>query len=62
MRTSSTQSFASTSSSTFNENLSFILNPVEIEKFEYYRKREGLLEKKSAKLLVGWQKRYFKLK
>ena len=62
MRTSSTASFASTSSSTLNQNLNFVLNPVEREQFEFHRKREGLLEKKSSAFLVGWQKRYFKLK
>lgn len=61
MRTSSTASFASTSSSTLNQSLNFILNPVELERFEHYRKMEGTLEKLSSSFLVGWQKRYFKL-
>ena len=60
MRTSSTVSFASTSSSTLNQNMKFILKPSELEKFEAYRNKEGTLEKHGTQFLVGWQKRYFK--
>jgi hypothetical protein len=62
MRTHSTVSFASTSSSTLNDNINYLLNPVEKEQFEYYRNKEGLLEKYSSAFLVGWQKRYWKIR
>lgn len=62
MRTHSTASFASTSSSTLNDNINFLLTPVEKEQFEFYRKKEGVLEKHSAAFLVGWQKRYWKIR
>ena len=62
MRTASVASYASTSSSTLNQNLEFILNTADREKFEFYRKKESMLEKNSSSFLIGWQKRYFKLK
>jgi hypothetical protein len=62
MRTASTASFASTSSSTLNQALEFHLTPVEREQFNYYAKKEGILEKLSSAFLVGWQKRYWKIK
>lgn len=55
-------SFASTSSSTLNNALEFHLNPVEREQFEFHRKKEGMLEKYSSAFLVGWQKRFWKIK
>lgn len=62
MRTGSMASFASTTSSTLNESLNFLLTPVEKERFEYFRKKEGLLEKHSSAFLVGWQKRHWKIR
>jgi len=57
-----TQSYASTSSSTLNDNINYLLTPVEREQFEYYRNKEGVLEKMSSAFLVGWQKRYWKIR
>ena len=38
MRTSSAESFASTSSLTLNQNLNFVLKPAELKQFEIFKK------------------------
>lgn len=61
MRTASLDSYASASSS-LKEALKFHLTPPEIMQFEQFKRKEGMLEKKSSKFMVGWQDRYFKIR
>ena len=61
MRTASLESYSS-ASSLLEEALKFHLTPPEIAQFEQFRRKEGMLQKKSSKFIVGWQDRYFKIR
>ena len=44
------------------EALEFHLTPPQRYQFDIYRRKEGILEKKSSNFMVGWQDRYFKIR